>query len=162
MSLYNSKSTEKSTTKLPKQVYKHLYLKEGQIEDIEKLQLLTPFHHMPIKIGETYTVDLIKKEYDADHDIIISGLHSFTSLRRAITDMMEEAVIDDFTNNRVITLCEIPKNAEYYQDSSVIASTTLKYVKVIAYIKKGEKEVIALTPESQKAVNDLKEWGWIW
>lgn len=93
-------------------------------------QYYTLYRTFPIRIGETYTSELIVIDrWLRENNIIEVGLHSYTQLEDAMLDARWEDV------NFAIVECIIPKGAKYYQgefghDASY-ASDQLKYDKVL-------------------------------
>lgn len=85
-------------------------------------EYLTSYQFFIVKIGETYTSDLIR-----DNNEICVGLHSFVSKSKA------KRVANYY--NELAVKCVIPKGSYYYRGSffraSSIASDTLTYVEII-------------------------------
>ena len=88
----------------------------------------TPYRLYPIKIGNTYTSNLIL-EGNIGYKYVKVGLHSFVNKR--------DAIIDGRGNGHIVE-CIIPKGSEYYVGVfdrynyyPAYASTCIKYVKLL-------------------------------
>lgn len=83
-------------------------------------EYVTPYRHYKIKIGETYSSKLDRRNKNRE---IRVGLHSFKYLE------------DIKRTHNIIAECIIPKGSKYYEGlfggSMSFASDTLKYVRII-------------------------------
>ena len=91
--------------------------------------LVSPYYNYPVKIGETYTSDLIKVYSNSDGFCCNVGIHSYK--KKVDAEKMS------YINNRfqnIIVKCIIPKGARYFKGLHVgevsYASDTLTYVEI--------------------------------
>jgi len=98
-------------------VYKELTEKEVIINSNVKKVYITPYMNFEVKIGETYTSQLVK-----DREFVFLGIHSVKNS-------------NDLSEFLVKVKCIIPKGAYYYKglncDCRSYASDQLTYVELI-------------------------------
>lgn len=91
-------------------------------EEIITLVYVTPYQKADVKLGDTYTSDIMVH----DDDTISKGLHSYTSWQYAKHFAYP---------NEVLAKCIIPKKSYYYtgDDGRAYASNALKYIGIIQH-----------------------------
>lgn len=95
-------------------------------ELIGKYTFVTPYQGSVVTIGNTYSSNLVKDEYN----YIGKGLHSFCKRK----DALESKVL-----RKVVVKCIIPKGSTYYKgkfgfyEYDSYASDKITYVKIIKY-----------------------------